>query len=156
LNKSGTAIRAAAPPGTRISFVSGNFNIVHPGHLRLLKLAADSSDMLVVGLTPDSAPGVSVPSTMRLDGVRALSIVDHAFVLDGDVRDYILELRPDLVVKGKEFENAHNPEAAVVESYGGNLIFSSGDMQFASMDLLRHEFSRKAPLPSLRGANGFV
>jgi rfaE bifunctional protein kinase chain/domain len=156
LNKSGAAIRAAAPAGTRISFVSGNFNIVHPGHLRLLKLAADSSDVLVVGLTPDSAPGVSVPSAMRLDGVRALSIVDHALVLDGDVSDFILELRPDLVVKGKEFENANNPEAAVVESYGGNLIFSSGEMQFASMDLLRHEFSRKMPRPSLRGANGFV
>lgn len=156
MNKSGAAIRASAPAGVRISFVSGNFNIVHPGHLRLLKLAADMADILVVGLMPDSVSGVSVPSTMRLDSIRALSIVDHAFVLDGSVAEFIAQLRPDIVVKGKEFENAHNPEAAVVGSYGGKLIFSSGDMQFASMDLLRHEFSRREPLPLLHGSEDFA
>jgi rfaE bifunctional protein kinase chain/domain len=155
LNEQAAAIRAAAAAGARISFVSGNFNIVHPGHLRLLKLAADTADILVVGLTPDSTPGVTVPSAMRVDGVRALSIVHHAFVLDGNVAEFVAALQPDFVVKGKEFENAHNPEAAVVESYGGKLVFSSGDVQFASMDLLRQELSPAIPLPLLRGAEGF-
>jgi len=91
LNKSGAAIRDAAPSGTRIAFVSGNFNIVHPGHLRLLKLAADASDILVVGLNPDSSPGVSVPSAMRVEGVRALSIVDHAILLDISVHEFIAQ-----------------------------------------------------------------
>jgi len=155
LKEHASAIRAAAPPGARIAFVSGNFNIVHPGHLRLLKLAADTADILVVGLTPDAAPGVTVPIAMRLDGVRALSIVKYAFVIDGAVADVIADLRPDFVVKGKEFEGAYNAEAAVVESYGGKLIFSSGDVQFASMDLIRHEFSQPPVPPLLRGAEGF-
>ena len=155
MNKSGAAIRAAAPSGTRIAFVSGNFNIVHPGHLRLLKLAADASDVLVVGLTPDSAPGVSVPIAMRLEGVRALSIVDHAILLDVSVAEFIAQLRPDIVFKGKEFEGAYNPETEVVASYGGKLLFSSGDVQFASRDLLRHELALKLPLPFLRDAKGF-
>ena len=155
MNKSGAAIRAAAPKGARISFVSGNFNIVHPGHLRMLKLAADVSDILVVGLTPDSAPGVSVPSEMRLDSVRALSIVDHALVLDTSASEFIAQLRPDIVFKGKEFESTYNPEAEVVESYGGKLLFASGDVQFASQDLLRHELSLTLPLPFLRSAEGF-
>lgn len=155
MNKSGAAIRTAAPPGTRIAFVSGNFNIVHPGHLRLLKLAADASDILVVGLTPDSAPGVSVPIAMRLEGVRALSIVDHAVLLDVSVPEFIAQLRPDIVLKGKEFESAYNPETEVVASYGGKLLFASGDVQFASGDLLRHELAIKLPLPFLRDTKGF-
>jgi rfaE bifunctional protein kinase chain/domain len=150
------AIRAAASAaGARIAFVSGNFNIVHPGHLRLLKFAADAADILVVGLTPDATPGVSVPGPMRLDGIRALSIVHHAFLLDGDISEFIAQLRPDFVVKGKEFEDAFNPEVAIVNTYGGKLIFTSGDVQFASMELLRQEFSPAKLLPLLRGAEGF-
>lgn len=155
LNEHITAIRSAAPAGARIAFVSGNFNIVHPGHLRLLKLAADSADILVVGLAPDSTSGVTMPSAMRLDGVSALSIVNYAFVLNSSAAEFIAALRPDFVVKGKEFENTYNPESAVVESYGGKLIFSSGDVQFASMDLIRQELSAAPPLPLLRNAEGF-
>lgn len=154
MSESGAAIRAAAG-GRRISFVSGNFNIVHPGHLRLLKLAADVADILIVGLLPDSTPGVTMPSAMRLEGVRALSVVNKAVLIEGKVTDFIAELRPDFVVKGKEFEDTYNSESAVVESYGGKLIFSSGEVQFASMDLLRQEFAVEAPLPLLRHADGY-
>jgi rfaE bifunctional protein kinase chain/domain len=135
--------------------VSGNFNIVHPGHLRLLKLAAEMADVLVVGLNPDSTKGVSVPIAMRLESVRALSIVDHALLLDGDVVEFIAQLRPEFVVKGKEFEGQHNLEAAVVDSYGGKLVFSSGDVQFASMELLRQELLQPIPPPLLGDAAGF-
>jgi cytidyltransferase-like protein len=152
----GHKIRSAFPAGARISFVSGNFNIVHPGHLRLLKLAAEMADVLVVGLNPDSTPGVSVPITMRLEGVRALSIVDYALLLEGDVGDFIAGLRPDFVVKGKEFEGQHNPESAIVESYGGKVVFSSGDVQFASMELLQQELLHPGPPPLLGDAGGFL
>jgi rfaE bifunctional protein kinase chain/domain len=152
---SGLKIRSASPAGARISFVSGNFNIVHPGHLRLLKLAAEMADVLVVGLNPDSTLGVSVPIAMRLEGVRALSIVDYALALEDDVEEFIAQLRPEFVVKGKEFESQHNVEAAAVDSYGGKLVFSSGDVQFASMELLRQELSRPVPPPLLGDAAGF-
>jgi len=154
VTENGAAIRSDAG-NARISFVSGNFNIIHPGHLRLLKLAADVADMLVIGLLPDSTPGVTMPAAMRLESMRALSVVDEVVLIDGKVTDFIDELRPDFVVKGKEFEGVYNPEAAIVESYGGKLIFSSGEVQFASMDLIRQEFSAEAPLPLLRAADGF-
>ncbi|WP_457488826.1 adenylyltransferase/cytidyltransferase family protein, partial [Tardiphaga sp. P5_C10] len=47
--------------GKRISFVSGNFNVVHPGHLRLFKFAQELGDVLVVGVNADGAPGVTLP-----------------------------------------------------------------------------------------------
>src|SRR5262245_45659645 len=99
----------------RLVFVSGNFNIVHPGHLRLLKFAADCGDFLVVGVSADSSPAVTVPAAMRLEGVRAIGIVDYAFLLDERPENFIARLKPAVVVKGKEFESKRNPERAAVE-----------------------------------------
>jgi rfaE bifunctional protein kinase chain/domain len=134
-------IRANTPKGARIAFVSGNFNILHPGHLRLLKFASELAEYVVVGLRPDETPGVTVAGAMRLESVQALSIVDAAVLLDEDVTAFIARLRPDFVVKGKEFQSRANPEAETIAGYGGKLIFSSGEMQFASMELLRNEYT---------------
>ena len=41
-------IRAKLKKGKKIAFVSGNFNIVHPGHVRLFNFAAECADFLVV------------------------------------------------------------------------------------------------------------
>src|SRR5688500_3846230 len=62
----------------RLVFVSGNFNVVHPGHLRLLQFAAECGDFLVVGVHDQSFPGAKLPEGMRLEGVRAISLVKHA------------------------------------------------------------------------------
>lgn len=129
----------------RIVFVSGNFNIVHPGHLRLLKFAADCGDLLVVGVNnqPDSALPVS--AELRLEGVRAISLVSHAFLLHDKPEEFITALRPAAVVKGKEHENKSNPEKLAVEQYGGQLMFGSGDIVFSSLDLLKREFRELNP-----------
>lgn len=134
------ALRSSIPQAARVVFVSGNFNVIHPGHLRLLKFAAEVGDVLVVGITPDGGPDVSVPAEMRREALQAISIVDHAVLLDGTAADFIARLRPQIVVKGKEHESRDNPERAVVVGYGGQLLFSSGEVQFSSLDLLRHEF----------------
>lgn len=123
-------------------FVSGNFNIVHPGHLRLLKFARESGQKLVVGVISDKlAENRSLlPQELRLEGVRATNYVDESFILDIPVTEYIKSNKPDIVVKGKEYENRFNPESEVVTSYGGQLIFSSGEIAFSSLSLLHQEF----------------
>jgi rfaE bifunctional protein kinase chain/domain len=132
-------IRARAGAGRRIVFVSGNFNIVHPGHLRLLQFAAECGDFLVVGVNPDSAVGVTVPANMRLEGVQAIGIVNHAFMLNEAPQFFIERLKPEVVVKGKEFEEKFNAESAAVEAYGGALLFGSGEVRFSSLNLLQRE-----------------
>jgi rfaE bifunctional protein kinase chain/domain len=134
------ALRELTRAGGRITFVSGNFNVVHPGHLRLLKFAADCGDVLAVGVNAADAPGAIVSEAARLEGVAAISIVDHAFLLRDAPEAFIAQLKPAVVVKGKEHEAEFNPEKAVVESYGGTLLFSSGEMAFSSVDLIRREF----------------
>lgn len=127
-------------PGKRVCFVSGNFNVVHPGHLRLFKFAAEICDILVVGVTPDDHPGVTLPAELRLDGVCSISLVNQAFVMRDPVEIVIGKLRPQYVVKGKEFEETDNPEERAVSAYGGKLLFSSGDVSLSSDELLRREF----------------
>jgi rfaE bifunctional protein kinase chain/domain len=123
-----------------VVFVSGNFNVVHPGHLRLLRFAAECGDILVVGINDDSTLGVTVPEDMRLEGIRVISLVDHAFILREPPERFIAKLKPAIVVKGKEHENRSNPEGPVTASYGGKLLFSSGESSFSSMDLLHREY----------------
>lgn len=124
----------------RVVFVSGNFNIVHPGHLRLLNFAADCGDFLIVGINEDGHRNIHVPEQLRLEAMQLISVVDHAFVLRVPPEEFIEALKPSIVVKGKEHENLHNPEQAILESYGGKLVFSSGEVRFSSLDLLQREF----------------
>jgi rfaE bifunctional protein kinase chain/domain len=123
----------------RTVFVFGNFNVVHPGHLRLLNFAAECGDFLIVGVTKDDTLGALIPEELRLEGVKAISLVNYAFLMDGPVEKFIIELKPQIVVKGKEFEHRLNPERELVESYGGKLLFSSGEARFSSLDLLQKE-----------------
>ncbi len=133
-------IRAQAGENSRIGFVSGNFNVVHPGHLRLLKFAADNCDFLVVGINPDANPGVAVPAEMRLEGMQSIAIVNHALILQEAPERFIARLKPEIVVKGKEHQSRLNPEKSAVEAYGGKLLFSSGEIRFSSLSLLDHEY----------------
>jgi rfaE bifunctional protein kinase chain/domain len=132
-------IRRRAVEAQDIVFVSGNFNVVHPGHLRLLSFAKDCGDFLVVGVNRDHDRDTVVPEQLRLEAVQAIGFVDHAFLLDGPVEELIERLRPAVVVKGKEHERRSNPEQAAVESYGGKLQFGSGEVRFSSLDLLQRE-----------------
>ena len=47
-------------------FVSGTFNVLHPGHLRLLKFAKDSGERLIVGVLSDRVAGVSAHVATRV------------------------------------------------------------------------------------------
>lgn len=138
---SSDSIRASAGHNAKISFVSGNFNVLHPGHLRLLRFAAEVGDFLVVGVNPDETPGVTLPQSVRAECVRAISIVNVAIQLDEPPEHFIARLKPDVVVKGREFESRVNAEQEVIDGYGGRLIFNSGETQFATLELLDREFT---------------
>ncbi len=126
--------------------VSGHFNVIHPGHLRLLKFAKDCGSKLIVAVESDRLAGeiAYVQQDLRLEGVLSNSFVDEAFIIDTPVSELIERLRPDIVVKGKEHEDKFNPELEVLRTYGGTLLFSSGEALFSSLDLIRREFRELA------------
>ena len=128
---------------TRVVFVSGQFNVVHPGHIRFFQFARRFGDQLLVAVESDRIAGSSahIGEELRLEGVRNCTLVDRAFVFDEPVVELIGRLRPQVVVKGREHEQGYNPEAKVIAAYGGRLLFSSGEVQFSSTDLLRQELT---------------
>ncbi len=132
---------------TKIVFVSGRFNVLHPGHLRLLRFAKSYGNRLIVAVESDESAGkyALVPEQLRLEGVQSNSCVDEAFIAHESIPSLITKLQPDFVVKGKEHESLFNPELFALEQYGGHLVFSSGEAIFSSLDLIRKEFSSFDP-----------
>lgn len=72
-------------------FVSGNFNILHPGHLRLIRFAKECGERLVVAVASDrmAAGAAHVPEKLRLEGVHSNSWIDEAFIMDEPVANVI-------------------------------------------------------------------
>jgi rfaE bifunctional protein kinase chain/domain len=122
--------------------ISGHFNVLHPGHLRLLRFAKECGDRLLVAVESDRLAGRAayISEQLRLEGVATNSYVDEAFLIDSPVVEVIRKLRPNVVVKGKEHEDQENPELEALAEYGGKLLFSSGESIFSSIDLIRREF----------------
>jgi len=127
--------------------VTGTFNVLHPGHLRLLRFAKESGDRLVVAVHSDriAANASHVPEKLRLESIESVSWVDEAFIINEPIVNLIENLRPNKVVKGKEHELRINPELEILDGYGGELIFSSGETSFSSLDLIRKEFREYDP-----------
>ena len=140
LTKKNTEIRTQ-----QTVFVSGKFEVLHPGHLRLFRFAKELGDRLIIGVLSDrlaeqETKSHIVPEDLRLEGVQSNSGIDEAFIIDKPIEQAITELQPDYVVKGKEYENSFNVELEAVKQYGGRLVFSSGEVVFSSLDLIRKNF----------------
>ena len=122
----------------KIVFVSGQFNILHPGHLRLFRFAKELGDRLFVGVLSDkiSTQSSLVKEKLRLEVVKANTWVDKAFILSEPPEVYIKSLKPDFIVKGKEYENLYNPEADFLKTYGGKIVFLQVKIFFLLLTLL--------------------
>lgn len=124
----------------------GCFDIVHPGHIRYLQFARQQGDVLIVSITGDSnvdkgADRPYIPQELRAENLAALMFVDYVCIHAAATAEALLaRIRPDVYVKGAEYEHTTDArflaEKSVVESYGGRLIFSSGEIVFSSTELI--------------------
>lgn len=123
-------------------FISGNFNIVHPGHIRLFKFAKKIGHKLIVAIKSDSLSKseVYVNEKLRFDALKNVSLIDEIYLEKKDINKLILKLKPDLIVKGKEYKNKKNPEEEILKKINGKLIFSKDNINLSSSDLLSKEF----------------
>ena len=126
----------------KIVFVSGHFNILHTGHIRLLQYAKECGDYLIVGVESDRIAGEAahINEQYRLEGVKLNNLVDEVVLIDEPIVDFISILKPDIIIKGKEHELKFNPEKLIIEKYGGKLYFSSGETIFSSLELIKKEY----------------
>ena len=117
-----------------VVFVSGKFRVIHAGHMRLLRTATDFGQKLVVALDTD---GLTVEEIhWRANILKNIEYVDKVIEFDGNIEKVLLDVRPDIVIKGHEFRNAQNQESKVISTYGGKLVFTSGANFYSESDLI--------------------
>jgi D-beta-D-heptose 7-phosphate kinase/D-beta-D-heptose 1-phosphate adenosyltransferase len=132
----GSALKLAAGVrrrGGRVVATGGCFDVLHPGHLDLLRQARALGDCLVVCLNSDASvrrlkgPGRPIiPERGRVAMLEALGPVDAVAVFDEDTPAALLErLRPDVWVKGGDYTLGELPEAPLVGRYGGRTVLIS-------------------------------
>ncbi len=118
--------------GLKVGFTNGCFDLLHPGHVSLLRQARDACDRLVVGLNSDASvkrlKGPDRPvqnETARAAVMASLSPVDLVVIFGEDTPLALIEaLRPDVLVKGADYARTQVVGGDLVESYGGRVILA--------------------------------
>jgi D-beta-D-heptose 7-phosphate kinase/D-beta-D-heptose 1-phosphate adenosyltransferase len=116
--------------GLRVGFTNGCFDLLHPGHIRLLAGARAACDRLVVGLNGDASvtrlkgEGRPVqPVAARAEVLAALEAVDLVVVFDEDTpAQLIARIKPSVLVKGADYAREQVVGREPVEAAGGEVI----------------------------------
>lgn len=125
----------------------GTFDLVHPGHVRHLMYAKSKADILVASLTCDSHIKKAnfrpfVPQQLRAMNLAALEVVDYVIVDDNPTPlENLAFLQPDYFAKGYEYHDGGihprtREEMDVLEAYGGEVIFTPGDVVYSSSSMI--------------------
>ena len=135
------------PREKKVIVCHGVFDVVHPGHVRHLAYAKTKADILVITITADKhiKKGIyrpHIPEGLRALNLAAFEMVDYVIIDQDSTPINILNtIRPDFFAKGFEYTSSGVPpatqeEAEVVESYGGQMIFTPGDVVYSSSKFL--------------------
>jgi D-beta-D-heptose 7-phosphate kinase/D-beta-D-heptose 1-phosphate adenosyltransferase len=132
IDRQDAAARVAAwrASGLRVGFANGCFDLIHPGHVRLLSQARAACDRLVVALNTDASvkrlKGPTRPvqnETSRATVMASLAPVDLVTLFDEDTPlELIRALRPDVLVKGADYTIDTVVGADLVQGWGGRVL----------------------------------
>jgi D-beta-D-heptose 7-phosphate kinase/D-beta-D-heptose 1-phosphate adenosyltransferase len=111
-------------------FTNGCFDLLHPGHIRLLSKAAPLGDVLTVAINDDASvrrlkggDRPVYPVRERAEILLALRWVDFVIIFAEDTPlETIQRVRPDVLVKGAEYKLEDIVGADLLKSYGGRIV----------------------------------
>lgn len=137
-------IRRLRALGRTVVATGGCFDLLHTGHIRLLRQARQLGDALVVVLNSDDSvrrlKGPGRPVVTAADRARvlaALACVDAVTVFDEATPERLLDrLRPDIWVKGGDYTVDDLPEAGVVRRHGGEVVILPTVAGYSSSSLI--------------------
>ena len=144
-------IRSLKSEGKKTVYCHGCFDLMHIGHIKYFQAAKKMGDVLIVTVTPDiyvDKPGRPVFSqNLRAECVAALECVDYVAINRWPTAEETLRLlRPDIYVKGQEFENLEDKtgklqkEYKVLEEIGAEMRFTH-EIVFSSTKLLNQHLN---------------
>jgi D-beta-D-heptose 7-phosphate kinase/D-beta-D-heptose 1-phosphate adenosyltransferase len=144
------ALREERRRGRKIVFTNGCFDLLHVGHLGLLRFARSKGDVLVVGLNTDRSvralkgperPIVSADERAAL--LAALESVDYVTCFDERTPDRLIrQVRPDVLVKGEDYAGRNVVGRKFLASYGGRVELAPLVRGTSTSDLLSRIRSR--------------
>jgi D-beta-D-heptose 7-phosphate kinase / D-beta-D-heptose 1-phosphate adenosyltransferase len=116
--------------GLRIGFTNGCFDILHPGHVKVLTAARAACDRLIVGLNSDASvkrlKGEGRPlqnETARSEVLAALEAVDMVAIFEDDTPiKLIAQIQPSVLVKGGDYTREQVVGHQIVEASGGQVL----------------------------------
>jgi len=141
--------------GLRVGFANGCFDLIHPGHIRLLTEARARCDRLVVALnTDDSVKRLKGPTrplqseSARTTVMASLEPVDLVTLFDEDTPfELIRALRPDVLVKGADYTIDNVVGADMVQSWGGTVLLVELQQGHSTTGTIRRMTSIPSPTP---------
>ncbi len=130
--------------GKTVVFTNGCFDLLHPGHVRLLERAREHGDVLLVAINSDRSvtaikgPGRPIqPQQQRGEVLAALEAVDAVTVFDEDTPCQLLErLLPDVLVKGADWSHLIVGRE-IVENAGGKVFPLPLEEGYSTTDIVR-------------------
>jgi D-beta-D-heptose 7-phosphate kinase/D-beta-D-heptose 1-phosphate adenosyltransferase len=148
--------RLAAWRDLRIGFTNGCFDLLHPGHIKLLSEARAACDRLIVGLNGDASvrrlKGEGRPLQevyARAEVLAALEAVDLVVVFDQETPlELIRRVRPKVLAKGGDYRREEVVGHELVESDGGEVILVDLMPGFSTSKIVRRS---RMPAP-VRGS----
>jgi D-beta-D-heptose 7-phosphate kinase / D-beta-D-heptose 1-phosphate adenosyltransferase len=116
--------------GLRIGFTNGCFDILHPGHVKVLTAARGACDRLIVGLNSDASvrrlKGEGRPvqeERARAEVLAALEAVDLVVIFEEDTPIRLIsEIKPNVLVKGGDYTRETVVGHEIVEANGGTVM----------------------------------
>jgi D-beta-D-heptose 7-phosphate kinase/D-beta-D-heptose 1-phosphate adenosyltransferase len=131
--------------GETVAFTNGVFDLLHLGHVELIRFARAQGDCLVVGLNSDrSARELKGPSrpinneAIRAQTLASLPNVDYVVIFDEtSVLPLVQELRPEVLVKGGDYDKKGVVGWEFVESYGGKVLVAPQVKGLSTTELIR-------------------
>ncbi|QQX92773.1 D-glycero-beta-D-manno-heptose-7-phosphate kinase (plasmid) [Gluconobacter sphaericus] len=131
--------------GASIVFTNGCFDLVHPGHISLLRGAAQKGDKLVVGINSDASvrrlKGPTRPvqnEQARAIVIGALREVDMVIIFDEDTPlEIIKEIIPDVLVKGADYTEGSVVGGDIVKKHGGRVEIINLVEDFSTSNLVK-------------------
>lgn len=118
--------------GLTVGFTNGCFDLLHPGHIAVLKHASDACDRLIVALNSDASvkrlKGPTRPvqnEAARATVIGAIKGVSAVTVFDEDTPLELLQaIKPDVLVKGADYTEAQVVGADLIKANGGRILLA--------------------------------